>query len=58
MHRGQKGTNKHDQQIDFHDFLRCTAAASTSKRMECKERSTRSNDSGVIKNGKFEVTAW
>ena len=27
VNRGQEGTDEHNQQIDFHEFLRCTVAA-------------------------------
>jgi hypothetical protein len=54
VHRGQKGPNQHYQQIDFHVFPRLT---SSQQRSQSNPRSKLTNDSGVIKDGGFEVTA-
>jgi hypothetical protein len=55
MNGGQKGTDQHDEQVDFHVALRC--ALQLSAAMQRAFQSFRLPDgSGAIKNGKSGVT--
>lgn len=47
---GQKGTDQHDEQVDFHVALRCAVAA-TGGNAKGVPIVPLSNDSGAIKNG-------
>jgi hypothetical protein len=48
VNRGQKGTDQHYQQIDFHVTLRCAIAALASTMQKAFQPF---NDSGGLKNG-------